>query len=117
MRSKTDNVLCAVYGILAAIALVATWFNNIAFLQTENSGGLAGFIQAGYANYASTSLTNDLLLAAAVAFVFMVAEARRVGIPHVWIYLVLSIVIAFSVALPLFLIARQIELARQRTSV
>jgi Protein of unknown function DUF2834 len=52
--------LCGIYGVHAAIALVATWWNNIAFLCAENNGGVVGFIHAGYANYASKSLTNDL---------------------------------------------------------
>jgi hypothetical protein len=112
--SKNDKVLCGIYGALAAIALVATWWNNIAFFRLENSNGLIGFVQAGYANYASTSLTNDVLLTALAAFVFMVVEARRVGIPHVWIYPLLSIVVAISVAVPLYLIARQVKLAEGR---
>ncbi|HJT95388.1 MAG TPA: DUF2834 domain-containing protein [Mycobacterium sp.] len=112
---KTDKILCCVYALLAAIALVTTWWNNIAYFGDENSGGLIGFVQAGYANYASTSLTNDLIVVATAAFVFMVVEARRLGVRHVWIYLVLSVVVALSVALPLFLIARQVKLAGSRS--
>jgi len=41
----------------------------------------------------------------------MIAEARRLGIRFVWVYIVLSLGIAVSVMFPLFLIARQIKLA------
>src|SRR5271154_4001101 len=113
--SPKDKLLCGIYGALAAIALVATWWNNIAFFRLGNSHGLIGFIQAGYANYAAASLANDVLLTARAAFVFIVVEGRRVGIPHVWIYPLLSIFVAISVALPLYLIARQIKLAERQS--
>lgn len=107
-------MLCGIYGLLAVTALLTTWYHNVAFFQEAGHGGLLGFIQAGYANHASASLTNDLVVAATAAFVFMVVEARRLGMKRVWVYLALSIVIAFSVALPLFLIARQLKLAERR---
>jgi hypothetical protein len=84
------------------------------FFRLESTGGLIGFVQGGYATYASTSLTNDVVLVALTAFVFMVVEARRVGVRHVWIYPLLGIVVAISVALPLYLVARQIKLAERR---
>jgi len=37
----------------------------------------------------------------------MVAEARRLGIRFVWIYVVLGLLIAISVTAPLFLVARE----------
>ena len=39
--------------------------------------------------------------------VWMVAEARRLGIRFVWIYVVLGALIAISVTAPLFLVARE----------
>jgi hypothetical protein len=114
--TRTDRALCGIYLGVAAVALVATWWNNIAFFRGEDNGGLVGFVQAAFANHAAASLTNDLLLLAVAVFVLMVVEARRLGIPHVWAYLVLSVVVAISVAFPLFLIARQRALAGRRPS-
>jgi hypothetical protein len=65
-----------------------------------------------YVNPAAASLSNDLFLVAGVAMIFMVVEARRVGVRYVWIYVALSFVVAISVTLPLFLIARELRLAR-----
>ena len=107
---KADEILCYGYALLAAIAPVTAWWNNIAYFGNENSGGLIV-----YANHASTSLTNGLIVVATAAFVFRVVEARPLGVPHVWIYLVLRVVIAVSVALPLFLIARRVKLAGSRS--
>ncbi|MGW4096519.1 DUF2834 domain-containing protein [Mycobacterium sp. NPDC004974] len=113
--SRNDKILCGVYAVIAVVALVGTWWNNIGYITTESTS-LIDFFKSGYTNYATSSLTNDLLLFGLAAFVFMVVEARRIGIPKVWIYIVLSAVIAVSVAFPLFLIRRQLVLAEQRVS-
>lgn len=113
--SRNDKILCGVYAALAVIALVATWWNNIGFFTTESTSFI-DFFRSGYANYGSSSLTNDLLLFGLAGFVFMVVEARRIGVPKVWIYVALSFLVAVSVAFPLFLIRRQVVLAEQRAA-
>jgi len=115
MLTRNDKILCGTYAVLAVIALIGTWWNNIRYVTTESTS-LIDFFQSGYTNYATSSLTNDLLVFALAAFVFMVVEARRIGIPKVWIYLVLSAVLAVSVAFPLFLIRRQLVLAERRVA-
>jgi hypothetical protein len=102
--SKTDKTLCAAYLVIAIVALYATWV-------TPDNGGLPGFIAACYVNPAAASITNDILFFALAATIFMVVEARRLGIRFVWIYVVLSSLIAVSVMFPLFLIARQLRLS------
>ncbi|MUL65797.1 hypothetical protein BOO86_15080 [Mycobacterium sp. CBMA 234] len=96
------------------VALIATWWNNIAYFSQADSGGLTGLIKAGYANYASTSFTNDLLLVFLAAVILMIVEARRIGMHRVWIYIALGFIVAISVAFPLYLIARQVRLAQLR---
>lgn len=56
---------------------------------------------------ASVSITVDIFLFALAVVVWMVAEARRLDIRFVWIYVVLSALIAISVTAPLFLVARE----------
>lgn len=111
-----DQKLCLFYGLLAFGALVATWSQNIAFFLLPDNGGLPGFIRMAYANPAAASLSNDVVFVAVVAGIFMIAEARRLQVRHVWLYLVLSACVAISVMFPLFLIARQRRLAALRTS-
>jgi hypothetical protein len=105
------KLLCAVYALLAAAALVATWSQNLAFFAQSPGAGMAGFVRAAYVNPAAASLSNDLLLLCAAAIVFMLVEARRLAIRFVWVYVVLSFAIAISVTFPLFLIARERKLA------
>jgi Terpene cyclase DEP1 len=110
MNTK-DKLICTTYGSIALLALPATWINNIAFMQQPNNS-LMDFINAAYVNAAAASLSNDLLFIAIAASVFMAVEGKRVGVRFVWLYLVLSGVVAISVTFPLFLLARHIKIAQ-----
>ncbi|MEZ0342735.1 DUF2834 domain-containing protein [Mycobacterium sp. pV006] len=114
MLTRADKILCAIYGVTALGALIATWWHNVAFFVSGQGRSIVDFVTAAYANHAAASLTNDVVLVAVAAFVFIVVEARRLGIAHVWVYLVMSICVAISVAFPVFLIVRQNVLARRR---
>jgi hypothetical protein len=79
---------------------------------------LVGFILATlrfwpdtFATPASTSITLDIGLFTLAASVFLVLEARRLGLRFAWLYVVLGVLIAISVTFPLFLIARERRLA------
>jgi hypothetical protein len=107
------RLLCTVYGLLALGALVATWSQNLRFFRQAGNDGITGFIDACYANAASSSITNDVVFVALAAVVFMVVESRRLGIRFVWAYAVGALLIAISVTFPLFLLARELKLARR----
>ena len=113
--TRFEKTLCIVYAVITLVALAATWINNIAFFNQPQNGGALGFYSALYANPATASFTNDLLLYAISGCIFMAVEARRVGIRHAWIYILLSFLIAVSVMFPIFLIARQYEISRQNS--
>ncbi len=109
---RRDTALCVFYGAAAAVALLGTWSQNLAFMALPDSGGVMGFIHAATANHAAASIGTDLGFMCLVAFVWMVVEARRLGIRFVWVYLALSMLVAVSVMFPLFLLARQLRMAR-----
>lgn len=110
--TRSEKILCAVYALVAAVALVATWTNNIAFMLQPENQNVFSWYRALYANPAAASFTNDLLLVALAACIFMAHEARRLHMRFVWIYILFSFVIAVSVMFPLFLIARQIAISQ-----
>lgn len=112
--TRAEKTLCIVYAVIAVVALVVTQVNNIAFFLQPQNGGIVGYVSALYANPAVASFTNDIMLYVVAGYIFMVVEARRLGIRHVWVYLLLSSFIAVSVMFPLFLIARQYQISRQR---
>ena len=105
-----DKVLCAIYAALAVVALVWTQVLLVDHLR-NGEGGLLDNLTP---NAAATFAVVDLLAVALVGVVFIVVEGRRLGVRLWGIYVVLSFAVAISVALPLFLIARQVTLASQR---
>ncbi|OHU61749.1 DUF2834 domain-containing protein [Mycobacteroides chelonae] len=107
--STARRNLCALYGVIALIALVATWWHNVAYISS--GGKLVDVVTSAYANHVAGSLTNDLMLLTIAALVLMVVETRRLGIKHIWVYIALCFLSAISVAFPLFLIARERRLA------
>jgi hypothetical protein len=102
------------YAIIALVALVATWSNNIAFMLQPGNTTIQSWYEAVYANYAAASFTNDLFMLALAGCMFIVVEGRRLQMRFVYVYILLSGPIAISVMFPLFLIARQITIAHQR---
>jgi hypothetical protein len=114
--TRSEKIICGLYAAIAVVALVATWSNNIAFmLEPENQNALS-FVRALYINGATASITNDLLLYALAGWIFMILEGQRLHMRYVWVYILLSILIAVSVMFPLFLIARQITISGQQAS-
>jgi len=95
------------YLVLAVIGLCATWYFNLRFMA--ESGGafdVAAFMRAGYANNASSSLSNDLLVGCTAFLIWSFAEVRRLGMRRWWAYPILTFGIAFAFAFPLFLFLR-----------
>ncbi|MCW2855096.1 MAG: hypothetical protein JWR52_711 [Marmoricola sp.] len=110
--TRAETVHCWVFGLLAGGALVGTQWALADFIA--GSGGISDFLHATIDGPAATFTTIDLLTVAIVATIFMVVEGRRVGVPLLWLYVVLVFAIAVSVAFPLFLIARTRTMAAAR---
>ena len=110
--TPTDKRLCILYAAVAVTALVATQTSLVMHFVHHHT--VWSFFSDTVANPAATLFTLDALLVAVSALVLMVVESRRIGVPRVWIYVALTFVVAISVALPLFLIARQRRLAELR---
>lgn len=109
------RILCGVYAAIAAVALIATWSQNLAYLHSPG-GFLTSFLQDLKVNAATRSITVDIVLFFLAAAIFMVVEARKQGIPYVWAYIAGGMLIAISVTFPLFLIARERTLAASGAS-
>ena len=73
----------------------------------RSTAGTVQFWRETLVTSASVSITVDIFLFGLAVAVWMVAEARRLGIRFVWGYVVLGALIAISVTAPLFLGARE----------
>lgn len=110
----SSKVLCSIYAAISLFALVATWIQNVAYLH-HPATFLTAFLDGLRLTAASRSISADILLFFLAAAVLMVVEARRHDIRFVWLYIVGGIAIAISVTFPLFLIARELRVARTDT--
>jgi len=110
--TQRQRIQCAVLGVMALFALWGTSSQNVAYFA--NGGGpaaFAAFVVDAKVNAASRSLGVDIAVVFYAACVFMVIEARKLGVRFVWTYVILGLLIAISVTFPLFLIARERRLA------
>lgn len=89
--------------VLSVAGLVGTWtFNAFAIVQMRDF--LGDLVTSGPA---VSSITVDLLVVAVAGSIFLILEARRLGMRFAWLYIVLSGVTAFAFTFPLFLAMRQ----------
>lgn len=106
------GVLCAIYGALALVALVGTWGNNLQLGTFDPVQANLKFWTDTLATPASRSITVDVLFLSQAVVLWMLIEARRLGMRGVWIYVVGGAMIAISVTMPLFMIHRERVLGR-----
>lgn len=111
------RALIAVYAVISLVALVATWGQNLQYYwQTGELSALNQFLPDLRVNPASRSISVDIALFLLAASVFMVSEARRLGIRFVWLYILFAFLVAISVTFPLFMIARELRLTSPKTA-
>ena len=106
--SPTGRIRFVVYLCLSSLGLITAWtFNGIAVASGQN------YASAWFGSAVDLVLTSDLGIVAIAAVVFMIAEAARLRMPHVWFYIVIAAVTALAFSFPLFLAMRERHLARR----
>ena len=106
------KALSAVYALIGVVAFVGTWANVLGAVQQYGFWeGTIRFWQDTLVNGSSRFITVDLLFLGLAIVVWMVLEARRVGIPGVWVYVVLGLLVAISLTVPMFMVHREFRLA------
>lgn len=93
-----------VFLTLAVAGAVVPYVFFIDFFQ--QTGG-AGFVAGLFVNGAAGGFAADVLISSLVFWVWMLPEARRVGVRHAWLLVLVNLAIGLSCALPLFLWLRE----------
>lgn len=114
IESKTLQII---YGLCAIAGVVFTMYFNILFIIEHGGFSALTFITDNYVNYASASISNDILVVVAVFFVWSFFEARRLSMSYWWVYVVLTFGIAIAFAFPLFLLNRERRLTEINSCV
>jgi len=94
---------------LAILGFVAPYFF---FLQVppESALDLSALIQPLFANNFMKGVGMDLMVSVIVFWVFVVIEANRIQMKSPWLYLLATLLVGLSFALPLFLYFRERQL-------
>lgn len=112
MELKT-KLLVSLYLLAALLALIMTWLHVPAYLGNGIVDANVQFWNDALfnANPAGKFLSADILFLAFVCNVWMFIEGRRLGVKYIYGYVLAGILIAISVAFPLFMAARELRLA------
>lgn len=101
-----------IYFILALIGLLAPYYFLFKFLGT-NGFDLDLLVQQLLANNISTFFAVDLVISIFVFWIYLFAESNKLQMKNAWLYLLASLLVGLSFALPLFLYFKERKLEMQ----
>lgn len=91
---------------VSLVGLITAWvFNGLAVMEG------ADYISAWFGTNVDWVLSLDILIVAIAGSAFIIMEGRRLGMRHLWFYIVASGITAFAFTFPLFLAMRERALA------
>ena len=95
-----------IFLILAIIAFIVPYYF---FLQIPSEGGLnlSLLLQPFFANGFMKGAAMDLTISVIVFWVFAFLEANRLNMKNAWVYVLATLLVGLSFALPLFLYFRE----------
>jgi hypothetical protein len=107
--------LMTFYGTFAAAGAIVPWYFNIRYMR-ESGDVLTpqAWLAGGFINSLTGSITSDFLIGTIPVLVWMIVEARRLGMRHLWFYVATTFLVAFAFACPLFLLVRETKLRAAR---
>ncbi len=98
-----------IFLLLAVIGLVVPYWFLFKFLGA-NGLNVSLLIQQLFANDISAFFAVDLVISIIVFWIYMVSEAKRLQMKNGWLYILASLTVGLSFALPLFLYFRERKL-------
>ena len=103
------------YLVLAFLGLVLPYWFFFRFLDA-NGLNVSLLVRQLFANDISTFFAVDLILSTVVFWIFMMSEAGKLRMKNRWLYILATLVVGLSFALPIFLYFRERRL-QSRTGV
>ena len=99
------------YLVGIVLGLVLPYLYFIPFIM-EHGVDVKLFIDQLFANRISAFFGMDVIVSSLVLWVFIFAEGKRVGMKHLWVYILCNLTVGVSLALPLFLYFREGKLEK-----
>jgi Protein of unknown function DUF2834 len=103
MKPKTLYLVLCFIGLLLPYSQFVPWV-------LQHGLNLSLFARELYANRISAFFGMDVIVSAVVLLVFTRIESTRLGIRRRWLVLIAVLTVGVSLALPLFLYLRELEL-------
>jgi hypothetical protein len=102
--------------LLAAILGAALPLSQLIPFLKSHGLDLTLFFTLLFSNSVSAFFGMDVIVTSLVLWIFVFSEGRRLGMRHLWLYVICNLVVGASLALPLFLLFREraLELNSQR---
>lgn len=112
--SGRTPALAWVYLALSIVGLASTWtYNVLAFQKFGMDYTAAAFVRVGFEGSPILgSLASDFWVGSLASVIWMIAEGKHLGMRRMGWYILLTFLVAWAFALPLFLFARERHLAR-----
>ena len=103
------------YLALAIVGAASTWsYNLLAMRELGDAFTPQAFVRIGFEGSPLLgSLASDFWVGSLASLIWMVSEGMRLRMKRIWMYVVLTFLIAWAFALPLFLFMRERHIARQ----
>jgi len=105
----------SLYLLAAVLGAALPLSQFIPFLKTHGLN-LTLFFTLLFSNGVSGFFGMDVIVSSLVLWIFVFSEGRRLGMRHLWLYVVCNLLVGVSLALPLFLLFREraLDLNTQR---
>ncbi|MRS65292.1 DUF2834 domain-containing protein [Larkinella terrae] len=111
MNQKPLTPIMLFYLFCSLAGLVIPWYYNIQHIRYGDTPfTVAAWLRAGMATPLTRSITTDFLIGTTPVLIWMVREGYRLKMKHIWLYVLLTFLIAFAFTCPLFLFFRERKL-------
>lgn len=98
-----------VYLVSAFLGFATAAYYGIPFFASADAG-FGNFVRFAFANPIAATLSSDLSVVYVASCVWIVHEGRRIGMGHLWLYILGSTCVAVAFGLGLFMFVRHSRL-------
>ncbi|WP_043113431.1 DUF2834 domain-containing protein [Solimonas soli] len=96
-----------IYLLIAALAAVGTWSQNLAYGHLGMPGMLHQLVADMLLTPGTRSISIDAFMLTAAVLLWMIGEGRRLNMKSTWWYVLAGMTITISIFVPLFLAHRE----------
>jgi hypothetical protein len=113
------SVLEGIYYLVGVASLCIGWYFNIRYVHTYRHASYVNYTKMLFSNWAADSAAQDYVIVNLVLLpLWTIVDGRRRGLRAPWIFFVMSLFtsLAFSMAMYLAFVERQVRYARERST-